>query len=72
MHAGNTVINIACIFPHMFGIGPNVPCTLCIALCCTLLLFVLNSFIFSFSLFCSAFGRSVWLVCDAALCSWFS
>lgn len=69
MHAGDTVINTACTFPDM---GPNVLCALCIALYCTLLLFVLSSFIFSFSLFFGAFGRSEQLVCDAALCSWFS
>lgn len=55
------------VLSHTFGIGPNVPCTLCIALYCTSLLFVLSSLIFSFSLFFSAFGRSDQSVWDSGL-----
>lgn len=72
MHVGDTVINTAYTFPHMFGIGPNVPCVFCVVLYWTLLLFVLSSFMFFVFLFLSDFGRSERLVCDAALCSWFS
>lgn len=68
MHAGDIIISTACSSPHIW----DWPCALCIALYCILHPFVLSSFIFSFSLFFSAFGRSEWLVCDAALCSWFS
>lgn len=71
MHAGDTVINTAYTFPHVCVWPQCASCFLCsfvlnFAPVCFVQLYV---FIF---LFFSAFGRSEWLVCDAALCSWFS